>query len=33
MDPFNIQPLSVDNWPALADLLAAGGDPKWCSFK
>jgi GNAT superfamily N-acetyltransferase len=26
----DIQPLSADTWPALADLFAAGGDPKWC---
>jgi hypothetical protein len=21
---------SADNWPALAELFTAGGDPKWC---
>jgi GNAT superfamily N-acetyltransferase len=26
----DIVPLSPDVWPALADLFAAGGDPKWC---
>jgi GNAT superfamily N-acetyltransferase len=25
-----IIPLSPATWPALADLFAAGGDPKWC---
>ena len=25
-----IRPLTVDLWPALAELFAAGGDPKWC---
>ena len=25
-----IVPASPDRWPALADLFAAGGDPKWC---
>ena len=25
-----IRPLSAETWPALADLFAAGGDPKWC---
>ncbi len=26
----DIEPLSSDNWDALAGLFAAGGDPKWC---
>ena len=26
----NIEPLSRSTWPALAELFAAGGDPKWC---
>jgi GNAT superfamily N-acetyltransferase len=25
-----IVPLTTAHWPALADLFAAGGDPKWC---
>jgi hypothetical protein len=25
-----ILPASPDLWPALAELFAAGGDPKWC---
>ncbi len=25
-----IRPLAADTWPALAELFAAGGDPKWC---
>jgi hypothetical protein len=25
-----IVPLSAAVWPALAELFAAGGDPKWC---
>lgn len=25
-----IAPLSAATWPALAELFAAGGDPKWC---
>jgi GNAT superfamily N-acetyltransferase len=25
-----IQPATTGVWPALADLFAAGGDPKWC---
>jgi GNAT superfamily N-acetyltransferase len=25
-----IEPLATANWPALADLFSAGGDPKWC---
>jgi GNAT superfamily N-acetyltransferase len=25
-----IVPLSADTWPALAELFAAGGDPRWC---
>jgi GNAT superfamily N-acetyltransferase len=25
-----IVPLTTEVWPALADLFAAGGDPKWC---
>ena len=25
-----IVPLTPEIWPALADLFAAGGDPKWC---
>jgi GNAT superfamily N-acetyltransferase len=25
-----IQPLTPETWPALAELFAAGGDPKWC---
>ena len=25
-----IVPLSARNWPSLADLFSAGGDPKWC---
>jgi GNAT superfamily N-acetyltransferase len=30
MGTVNITPLSSDSWDALADLFAAGGDPKWC---
>jgi len=30
MPPFAIEPLTVRSWPALAELFAAGGDPKWC---
>ena len=26
----DVVPLTADTWPALADLFAAGGDPKWC---
>ncbi len=26
----DIVPLTPDRWPALAELFAAGGDPKWC---
>jgi hypothetical protein len=25
-----IVPLTVAAWPPLAELFAAGGDPKWC---
>ena len=25
-----IVPLTAESWPALAELFAAGGDPKWC---
>jgi hypothetical protein len=25
-----IVPLTIDVWPALAELFAAGEDPKWC---
>jgi hypothetical protein len=25
-----IAPASQDSWPALAELFAAGGDPRWC---
>lgn len=25
-----VRPLTHETWPALADLFAAGGDPKWC---
>jgi hypothetical protein len=27
-----IVPLDAGTWPALADLFAAGGDPKWCWY-
>ena len=30
MATFEIEPLSSDNWDALAGLFAAGGDPRWC---
>jgi GNAT superfamily N-acetyltransferase len=30
MPNVDIVPLAPDLWPALADLFAAGGDPKWC---
>jgi GNAT superfamily N-acetyltransferase len=26
----HIEPLGPEAWPALAELFAAGGDPKWC---
>lgn len=26
----DILPLTPDTWPALAELFAAGGDPRWC---
>ena len=29
-DAIEIRPLTADLWPALADLFAAGGDPRWC---
>ncbi len=28
--PLSIVPASPEVWPAVADLFAAGGDPKWC---
>ena len=28
--PMDIRPLDREIWPALAELFAAGGDPKWC---
>jgi hypothetical protein len=28
----DIVPLSRKSWPALAELFAAGGDPKWCWY-
>jgi GNAT superfamily N-acetyltransferase len=31
MTGMEILPASRDNWPALAELFAAGGDPRWCS--
>jgi GNAT superfamily N-acetyltransferase len=30
MNEVVVVPLSVETWPALAELFAAGGDPKWC---
>ena len=30
MASLDISPLSSDNWDALADLFAEGGDPRWC---
>jgi len=27
-----IVPASREAWPALAELFAAGGDPKWCWY-
>ena len=30
MAALDIKPLSMDNWDALAELFAAGGDPRWC---
>jgi GNAT superfamily N-acetyltransferase len=29
-DPIRIVPLGADTWPALSELFAQGGDPKWC---
>lgn len=29
-DDLAIEPLTAATWPALAELFAAGGDPKWC---
>lgn len=31
--PMDIRPASPELWPAIADLFAAGGDPKWCWFQ
>ena len=30
MAPVEIEPIRLATWPALAELFAAGGDPKWC---
>ena len=30
MTTVEIAPLTVETWAALAELFAAGGDPKWC---